>query len=101
MRVAPLRLGIAGQGRLAGLGMDADVEVATDPGPEAVVELVEAGDADLLRFEEEAFPDDPVEAFLLASALWCIWSGMDEPDAQDRAASREFGAAVCAAVVHV
>ena len=36
------------------------------PGQEAIVQLLEAGDAQGLRLEEEALPDEAVEAFLLA-----------------------------------
>jgi hypothetical protein len=45
------------------------VEHLRGPGGEAVVELVQAGDAGLAGLQHEALADHPVEPFLLASAL--------------------------------
>ena len=85
---------MARQGRFAGLAVDAHVEPALDPGAEAVVELVEAPDADLGGLEQEALPDDPVQALLLAPPLGGIGPTVDQADAQDGAAPGELGATV-------
>jgi hypothetical protein len=49
--------------------VDAAVEVGLGPGREAVVELVQVGDASVLGLEQEALADDAVQALLLATAL--------------------------------
>lgn len=78
--------------RLLGLGVAAQIEVALGPGPEAVVEFLEAGHADLLDLDQKALPDDPVEAPQLAPALGRVRPRMDQPNAQHGAAATQFGA---------
>jgi hypothetical protein len=62
--------GEALDGRLAGLGVHARVADLFAPGYEAIIQLLEVGDALGLGFEEEPLAKVPSQSFLLSAPLW-------------------------------
>ena len=77
--------GEAGLGGHARAGVGPAVGDLVDPGPEAVVELVQALDADVGGLGHEPLPDVAVQSFLLAPALGRVGRRVDKADAQHRA----------------
>src|SRR6266851_1022012 len=68
--------------RLAGLGVHARVAYLLGPGHEAIVELLEAGDALGLGLEQEPLPNVPSQPFLFAATLRSVRPTVDQADAE-------------------
>jgi len=86
--------------RLAGLGVHAGVAHLLGPGREAIIELLEAGDAVRLSLEQEPLPDVSQESFLFATRLRPVRPTVDQPDAEHGAGALEGGIAIRRSVVH-
>jgi hypothetical protein len=93
--------GEALDGRLAGLSVHARVAYLFGPGHEAIVELLEAGDALGLGLEQKPFSNIAAEALLLSATLRTIGSAVDETNAEHRAAAFKRGVAIRRPVVHI
>src|SRR2546430_10022171 len=93
--------GEALDGRLAGLSVHARVADLFGPGREAIVELLEAGDALGLGLEQKPLANVAAEALLFSASLRSIRPTVDEPDAEHRAAAFKGGVTVRGAVVHM
>ena len=93
--------GEALDGRLAGLGVHARVAHLLGPCHEAIVELLEAGDALGLGLEQKPLSNVPSQPFLFAAALRSVRSTVDQADAEHRAAAFERGIAIRGPVVNI
>src|SRR5215469_9901559 len=91
--------GEALDGCLPRLSVHARVAHLLGPGHEAVVKLLEAGDAVRVSLEQEPLSDVSQKSFLFAARLWLIRPSVDEPDAEHRAAALEGRIAIRRAVV--
>src|SRR5712692_5927080 len=79
--------GEASDGRLAGLGVHARVAYLLGPGREAIVELLEAGDALSLGLKQKPLSDVSAEPFLFSASLRSIRPTVDQADAEHRTAA--------------
>src|SRR5260370_23730455 len=80
--------------------MHAGVAHLLGPGREAIVELLEVGDAVRLSLEQEPLSDVAQKSFLFAARLRPVGPTVDQPDAQHGAAALEGGIAIRRSVVH-
>ena len=87
--------------RLAGLGVHARVADLLSPGHEAIVELLEAGDALGLGLEQEPLADVPSQPFLFSATLRSVRPTVDKANAEHRAAAFERSVRIRGAVVHM
>src|SRR5712692_2562205 len=79
--------GEALDGRLASLGVHARVAHLLGPGHEAIVELLEAGNALGLGLEQEPLSDVAAKPFLFSATLRSVRPAVDQADAEHRAAA--------------
>ena len=79
--------GEALDGCLTRLGVHARVADLFGPGHEAIIQLLEVGDALGLGFKEEPLANVPSQSFLLSATLWSVRLTVDEPNAEDGAAA--------------
>ena len=93
--------GEALDGCLAGLGVHARVADLFAPGHEAIIQLLEVGDALGLGLEQEPLANVPAQPFLFSATLWSVRPTVDQTNAEDGAAA--FQSSVCkrGAVVHM
>ena len=87
--------------RLTGLGVHAGVAHLLGPGYEAIIQLLEAGDALGLGLEQEPLADVSPESFLFPATLGSIRSAVDHSDAEYGAAAFERGVGIRRPVVDV
>src|SRR5713226_5404287 len=93
--------GEALDGRLAGLGVHARVAHLFSPGREAIVELLEAGDALGLGLEQKPLSNVPSQPFLFSAPLRSIRPTVDQADAEHRAAAFKRGMPVWTPVINM
>src|SRR5207248_6596766 len=93
--------GEALDGRLAGLGVHARVAYLLGPSREAIVELLEAGDALSLGLEQEPLSNIAAEPLLFSATLRPLWPALDQADAKHGAAPLKGGVSKRCAVVHM
>ena len=93
--------GEALDGRLAGFGVHARVAHLFSPGREAIVELLEAGDALGLGLEQKPLSNLPSQPFLFSAPLRSIRPTVDQADAEHRTAAFERGMPVWTPVIHI
>src|SRR5713226_6101221 len=80
--------------------MHAGVAHLLGPGREAIVELLEAGDAVRLSLEQEPLSDVSQESFLFATRLRPVRPTVDQPDAEHGTAALEGRIAIRRSIVH-
>jgi len=93
--------GEALDGRLANLGVHARVAHLLGPGREAIVKLLEAGNALGLSLEQKPLSDVSAEPFLFSASLRSIRPTVDQADAEHRTAAFKLGITVRGTVVHM
>ena len=93
--------GEALDGRLAGLSVYACVAYLLSPGHEAIIQLLEAGDALGLGLEQEPLTNVPSQSFLLSATLRPVRPTVGQADAEHRAAAFEGGVTVRRPVVNM
>ena len=93
--------GEALDGRLAGLGVHARVAYLLNPGREAIIQILEGGDALGLGLEQEPLADVAAQPLLFSATLRAVRPTVDQADAEHRAAAFKRGVRIRGAVVNM
>src|SRR4051794_27509187 len=81
--------------------MDARVAYLFNPGREAIIQILEAGDALGFGLEQEPLADVSPQSFLFSAPLRPVWPAVNEADAEHRAAAFKCGITVRRPVINM